>query len=155
MICVLALTATVVMQRPTDIVKWSAEGPAKSVRAGSVVRIALTARVETDWKLYSLAQPKGGPIPLEITLAKDTPFTLASKDIVAPAAKAQNDELFSGGKTQYYESRAAFVVPVTVPKTVPPGDHTVPLEITFQACGKEICLRPFTQRLDVTITVVR
>jgi hypothetical protein len=29
----------------------------------------------------------------------------------------------------------------------------VPLEVTFQACGAELCLRPFTQKLAVEISV--
>lgn len=142
-------------QRPSDIVKWSAEPPEKSVAAGGLARIALTAKVEDGWKLYSLAQPKGGPIPLEIAIAKDAPFTLSAKQIESPAAKVQKDELFAGGHTQYYEKEAAFVLPVAVPKTLAPGSHTVPIEVTFQACGKEICLRPFTQRLEVNVSVVK
>ena len=155
LLCVLALVVTFAGQRPTDIVRWSAEAPAKSVNAGAVAKIGLTARIEDGWKLYALAQPKGGPVPLSITVAKGVPFTLTTKEIVSPAAKAQKDELFSGGNTQYYESEAAFVLPVTVPKSVAPGDHMVPVDVTFQACGKEICLRPFTQRLEVKLTVVK
>ena len=153
--CVLVLAATLAVQRPTDIVKWSAEAPAAGVRAGTVARINLTARVEDGWKLYALSQPKGGPVPLGIAVAKDAPFTLAARQIVAPAPKSQKDELFDGGNTQYYEETASFVLPVTVPKTVAPGEHTVPIDVTFQACGKELCLRPFTQRLDVKVSVVK
>src|SRR5688572_914755 len=151
----LAIASVAAAQRPTDIVKWSAQAPAKPVQVGGVAKVALTAEVEPGWKLYALAQPKGGPVPLSISVPKDVPFTLSTKSIVAPAAKAQKDELFSGGNTQYYESEAAFVLPVAVPKGVAPGDHTVPVDVTFQACGKEICLRPFTQRLEVKLTVVK
>ena len=129
--------------------------PAKPVQVGGVAKVALTAEVEPGWKLYALTQPKGGPVPLAIAVAKNAPFTLSTKEITAPAAKAQKDELFSGGNTQYYESEVAFILPVAVSKTTPPGDHTVPLDVTFQACGKEICLRPFTQRLDVKLTVTK
>jgi DsbC/DsbD-like thiol-disulfide interchange protein len=149
-----ALAVTATAQRPTDIVKWSAEAPSAAVRAGGTAKIALTARIEEGWKLYSLTQPKGGPIPLAIGVAKGAPFTLAAKDITSPPPKVQKDEVFSKD-TQYYEDEAAFVLPVAVPKMVTPGDHTVPVEVTFQACGKEICLRPFTQKLEVKVTVTR
>ena len=155
MTCVLAAAAILAVQRPTDIVKWSAEAPAVAVRAGTIAKINLTAKVEDGWKLYALSQPKGGPIPLGIGVAKDSPFTLAAKQIVAPEPKAQKDELFSGGNTQYYEETASFVLPVTVPKTAAPGEHNVPIDVTFQACGKELCLRPFTQRLEVKVSVVK
>ena len=153
--CVVALAATLAVQRPTDIVKWSAEASGAEVRAGAVATVNLTAKIEDGWKLYALSQPKGGPIPLGISVAKGAPFTLAARQIVAPAAKTQKDELFSGGNTQYYEDTVSFVLPVTVPKTVGPGEQTVPIDVTFQACGKELCLRPFTQRLDVKVSVVK
>lgn len=151
----LAIASVAAAQRPTDIVKWSAQPPSKPVQVGGVAKVALAADIEPGWKLYAMTQPKGGPVPLSITVAKGAPFTLVTKEIVSPAAKAQKDELFSGGNTQYYESDAAFVLPVTVPKSTAPGDHTVPVDVTFQACGKEICLRPFTQRLEVTLTIVK
>ena len=154
-VLLVGLAGTLAGQRPTDIVKWSADAPAAGVRPGTVARIGLTARVENGWKLYALVQPKGGPIPLGIAVAKEAPFTLMPKDIVAPKAKAQQDELFGGGNTQYYEETASFVLPVAVAKTVAPGEHTVPIDVTFQACGKDLCLRPFTQRLDVKISVVK
>lgn len=149
-----ALAAAPAAQRPTDIVKWSTEPPATTVRAGGTAKIALNARIEEGWKLYSLTQPKGGPIPLAIGVAKGAPFTLSAKEITSPAPKVQKDEVFSID-TQYYEDQAAFVLPVAVPKTTTPGEHTVPLEVTFQACGKEICLRPFTQKLEVKVTVAK
>ena len=148
----MALAAPAAAQRPSDIVKWSTEAPSAAVRGGGTAKIGLTARIEEGWKLYSLTQPKGGPIPLAIGVAKGTPFTLAAKDITSPAPKVEKDEVFSKD-TQYYESEAAFVLPVAVPKTVAPGEHVVPFEVTFQACGKEVCLRPFTQKLEVKITV--
>ena len=156
LLVVLALLgATVVAQRPTDIVKWSAEGPTADVRAGEIAKINLTARIEDGWKLYALSQPKGGPIPLSIAVGKGAPFTLAARQIVAPAAKVQKDELFAGGSTQYYEEAVSFVLPVAMPKTAVPGEQTVPIDVMFQACGKELCLRPFTQRLDVKVSVVK
>ena len=53
----------------------------------------------------------------------------------------------------YYENEAAFTVPVNVGTAT--GPQTIPLEVTFQACGAEICLRPFTQKLPVQIEVRR
>jgi DsbC/DsbD-like thiol-disulfide interchange protein len=149
-----ALLLLTPVQRPADIVKWSADAPTAPVRAGGVAKIALTANVEPGWKLYALTQPKGGPVPLAIKVAKDSPFSIVGKNIEPPLPKVQKDESFSLD-TQYYEHEAKFVVPVTVPKTVAAGPQVVPVEVTFQACGESICLRPFTQRLDVKVTVTK
>ena len=151
---VVALMGGLAAQRPADIVKWSAEAPAEPVRAGGVAKVTLTANVEPGWKLYALTQPKGGPIPLAITIAKDSPFSIVGKNIGPPAPKRQKDEVFSL-ETQYYETEAKFTVPVTVGKTVAAGEQAVPVDVTFQACGQSICLRPFTQRVEVRVSVAK
>jgi len=148
----LAIASVAAAQRPTDIVKWTAVAPAKAVQVGGVAKVALTAEVEPGWKLYALTQPKGGPSPLAIKIAKDAPFAIVQKDIARPLPKVQKDDVFSL-ETMYYEHEAEFVVPVSIPKTATPGTQVVPIEVTFQACGQSICLRPFTQRLEVSVSI--
>jgi DsbC/DsbD-like thiol-disulfide interchange protein len=135
-------------------VKWSATAPAGGVRAGSEFVVSLTAKVEPGWKLYALTQPEGGPQKLTIGLAGGAPFTIANKRITGPRAKTLEDETFKMS-THYYESTASFAVPLTVAKTAAPGQTQIPLEVTFQACGDTLCLRPFTQKLGVEILVQR
>jgi thiol:disulfide interchange protein DsbD len=153
LLLLILLTALSTGQRPTDIVRWSAAATSKTVAAGGTARIELTAKIEDGWKLYALSQPKGGPVPLAIALEKGAPFTLVQKQITAPLPKLQKDDNFNL-ETQYYEHEAAFTVPVTIPKTAS-GKQQVPLDVTFQACGASICLRPFTQRINVAISVGR
>ena len=140
-------------QIPTDIVKWSVAGPAKPVAAGSVAKLQLSAEIQEGWKLYALSQSSGGPIPLTIALEKNAPFKLVQKEISGPLPKVQKDSNFNRD-TQFYEREAEFVVPVVVPKTGA-GKKQVPIEVTFQACGAEICLRPFTHKLTADIVVSR
>jgi len=142
------------MQRPGDVVKWSASAPAKPVVAGGEVRIALTAKVEGGWKLYALTQPKGGPLPLSIVTTKGAGFAVDPRNIVGPRPKVLKDENFKLD-TLYYEDEAEFTVPVRIPKTTSAGRQSLSIDVTFQACGESICLRPFTQRVGLDITVVR
>jgi DsbC/DsbD-like thiol-disulfide interchange protein len=139
-------------QRPADVVKWSATGPENPVAAGSEAKIALNAKIESGWKLYALTQPEGGPVKLAIVMAKGAPFTIATKRIVAPLPKVHTDENFKLD-TQFYEADASFTVPVAVPKATVAGPQRIPIDVTFQACGESICLRPFTQHLTVNIIV--
>jgi len=148
----LALVMTPV-QRPTDVVKWSATAPDSPVETGGVAVMKVTAKVQPGWKLYAIEQLPNGPLPLAFEIANGSSFILSQKQIGAPKSKVQKqDETFTID-TRYYENDAAFTLPVTVPPTVRAGSHQVPLEITFQACGAEICLRPFTQKLAVEISV--
>jgi DsbC/DsbD-like thiol-disulfide interchange protein len=140
------------MQRPTDIVKWSATAPTAVAAPGDTVKVSLVARIEPGWKLYALTQPEGGPQKLAIEVASGAPFTISQKQIAGPAPKTLADENFNMS-TQYYEKTASFTVPVTVSNTAAAGRLQIPLEVTFQACGESLCLRPFTQKLDVGLIV--
>ncbi len=138
-------------QRPADIVEWSATPVSAGVTAGDTAKIVLRAQIQSGWKLYALSQPAGGPQKLSIAVAKDAPFTISEKQIVAPPPKKMKDANF-GTDSLYYEKAVELTVPVTVAKGVS-GQVDIPLEITFQACGAELCLRPFTQKLSVPLTV--
>jgi DsbC/DsbD-like thiol-disulfide interchange protein len=138
-------------QRPTDVVQWAATGPTTAVRAGERATIVLRAQIQRGWKLYALTQPPGGPQKLSVAVAKHAPFTVTEKQIVAPAPKKMKDANFDTD-TLYYEKAVELTVPVTVAKTVS-GQVEIPLEVTFQACGAELCLRPFTHKLPVAVTV--
>ena len=48
------------VQRPSDIVRWSAVALAKAVAAGGTAKIELTAKIEDGWKLYALTAAEGG-----------------------------------------------------------------------------------------------
>jgi hypothetical protein len=103
--------------------------------------------------LYALEQPPDGPRPLAFEIARGSAFAISQKQIGAPKAKVQKqDENFSTD-TRYYEHDVVFTVPVNVPRPAAAGPHLAPLEVTFQACGAELCLRPFTQQLPVEISV--
>ena len=149
---VLGAGTSVFAQRPTDVVKWSVTDSVRDVKPGGVVKVALTADVAPGWHLYALTQPKGGPNPLKIAIAKGQPFDIAAADITAPAPAVTKDDNF-GLETRQYDGKVVFTVPVSAARTAPSAQHEVPIEITFQACGNGICLRPFTQTLPVALTV--
>ena len=138
-------------QRPTDVVRWTVGAPAAWTTAGGTLKLTVKADVKDGWKLYALEQPAAGPQPLAFAATK--PFAVQVKSITAPAAKVLKDPQFDAN-TRYYEKAAIFTVPVSIPADLA-GMHEIPLEVTFQACGADICLRPYTQKLPVHIEVRR
>ncbi|MBA3888816.1 MAG: hypothetical protein H0X67_24285 [Acidobacteria bacterium] len=149
---VLLLAATLSAQRPTDVVKWTATAARAEVKAGSIVSIEATADVQPGWYLYGLAQPKGGPIPLNFAGAKGKLFQVQPRGITGPEPVSKDDPVFDL-ETKMHAGRTVFTVPVLVARGVTAGSHTIPIEITFQACGEGICLRPYTQTVQVGISV--
>ena len=149
---VIAAGAHVGAQRPADVVRWSSKATDVAVKAGATVPVEITADVQEGWHLYALSQPKSGPIPLLFAVAKGKPFEIRGKDIVAPKADVVKDPNFDL-ETHQYDGKVTFRIPVSAARTATPGAHSVPVEITFQACGNGICLRPFTQTLPIDVTV--
>lgn len=149
---VVLAAASLAAQRPSDIVKWSAKAPAADVRAGSVVPLEITADVQAGWYLYGLTQPKGGPVPLGFSGAKGKLFQVQPRGVKGPEPIAKDDPIFDL-ETTMHNGKAAFTVPVLVARGVAAGRQTIPIEITFQACGNGICLRPYTHTVRVDVTV--
>lgn len=149
---IVLLAAPLAAQRPTDIVKWSAKAVETEVKPGAVVPIEMTADVQKGWYLYGLAQPKGGPIPLNFAGVKGKLFRVQPKDIKGPDPIVKEDLVFDL-TTRMHEGKAVFSVPVLVARGVAAGQQTVPIEITFQACGNGICLRPYTHTVKVDVVV--
>ena len=141
-------------QRPADVVKWSVE-PVAALTGGATVNVKVTAQVQPGWKLYALEQPAGGPKPLAFALATGSPFEVLARRIAGPKAKVQKQDANFAVDTHYYENEAVFTVPVSLSKTATAGVQEIPLEVTFQACGAELCLRPFTQKLPVKVANAR
>lgn len=148
----LHLAVPLAAQRPDDIVKWSAKPAQAEVKAGAVVAVEVTADVQRGWFLYGLSQPKGGPIPLNFAGAKGKLFQVQPREVKGPEPIAKEDPIFDL-TTEMHEGKATFTVPVLVARGVTAGKQTIPIEVTFQACGNGICLRPFTQTVRVGISV--
>ena len=153
LVFVLCSLLMAVVQRPADVVRWTATAATPSAGPGATLKINVSAKVQSGWKLYALDQPADGPNPLTFGVAKDSGFSITPKQITAPKAKVQNDENF-GLQTRYYENQVSFTVPVATSSSTSGATH-VPLEVTFQACGQNICLRPYTEKLQVPITITR
>lgn len=151
LLLLLAVLSPALGQRPTDVVRWTVTAPGAWTTAGGTLKLQVNAKVQDGWKLYAIDQPTAGPSPLAFVAQK--PFAVVTKSIAAPPAKALKDPLFEG-TTKYYEKDVTITVPVSIPADLA-GIHQIALEVTFQACGADICLRPFTQKLPVQIEVRR
>ena len=150
---VLLLAAPLAAQRPTDVVKWSAKPVEAEIKAGTVVPVEIVADVQKGWYLYGLTQPKGGPLPLNFAGAKGKLFQVQPRGIKGPDPLVKSDPVFNDIETRMHAGRTVFTVPMLVARGVTAGAQTIPIEITFQACGDGICLRPYTHTVNVNVTV--
>ncbi len=153
-LAVLSAAPAGAQQKSEDVVRWSASPPAAAVKPGTTTQVRLKAEILSGWYMYALTQLEGGPPALEIAVAKGQPFTLDRQRIEGPLPEATKG---AAGEPDvfHYDEKVTLSVPLGAPKTLKPGKHTVPIEVTYQVCSGSICLRPATAVLPVQVTVAR
>ena len=134
---------------PTSkIVQWSAVAatPRAAPDGGSVIDVALKANVASGWKLYSLTQKGGGPVPMSVRLDSASGYTIEG-EVTGPAATRDVDPNF-GIETETYQGTPAFTVLIKVPADVD-GSRPIELKVRSQACSDRLCLPARTQTVTV------
>lgn len=145
---VFLFVVSAVAQNPT---KWILESDAKgkSLNAGDTFAVTVRAEVEPGWHLYSLDQPKGGPIATTIKVAEGSQFEIVGKIGEVTKAKVQPDPNFIiDGKpleTKFFTDRAEFSVPLTALSDA--AADSIALDVRFQLCNDTFCLPPRTKRV--------
>ncbi|MEO5859947.1 MAG: cytochrome c biogenesis protein CcdA [Pyrinomonadaceae bacterium] len=150
---ILLFVGSALAQNPT---KWSLSKVdnkperAEGQFAPKLFQVSLKAEVERGWHLYSLEQPKGGPIATTIKVADGSQFEINGNITEATKATVQPDPNFIiDGKaleTRFFVDRAEFVVPVTASDTA--SIDSLGLDVRFQLCNDTFCLPPRTKRVS-------
>lgn len=143
-------------------VQIRAEPAAATVRPGDQAVIAVVFDHAPGWHV-NLNQPvvpkvmEGFvPIPTTIRPVEAEGAGLSFGRIQWPEPyTAQVDFLFTGTPTEYlvYSGQAVAFVPIRVADDAAPGERTIALSITYQACDDATCLPPETVERTVTLTI--
>lgn len=125
-----------------DPVRWSVAVVPTRGGDAEVVTLAVTASIDSGWKVYSLTQTSGGPFPLRIAPGAES-VSLAGA-VTGPAPIVQETSAF-GIPVEVYDGRPRFLVPVRVGSPAPPAGAA--LKVRYQACTETTCLPPRTATL--------
>ncbi len=121
-----------------DPVKWSlAVEPVKAPPGATVVG-RLTATIEPGWHLYSPTTPPG-PISTTISVAPDE--RIAGQKHYQPKPVLKFDPNFNVN-SEFYETKAVFLIPLTLAATAASGHFEVSAQVRYQVCSDRVCLRP-------------
>ncbi len=153
--CWLAIAASAQNLNPIEL---SAKLDPNPVKAGQTAKAVITAKIETNWHLYSLTQPAGGPRATRITIDETGPFKAAGK-ATQPKPKIAADPNFSiPGQppfmTETFDGEAVFTLPIKVAEDAAPGQQKLTIKFYFQVCDDHQCLAPRTKPIEVDVTVV-
>jgi thiol:disulfide interchange protein len=135
--------------RKQDPVHWSATAAATPARTGGTFDVAVSARVDDEWYVYSVTQGPGGPVPTSIAVGPKVLFTRAGA-IRGPAPRSAYDPNFEI-QTEKYEGAFTLTVPVALAASAPRAGATVSIAVTYQACTNRLCLPPQTETLRVPV----
>lgn len=130
-------------------VVWS--GSAAATYPGAKMSVSLVATMDPGWHIYAITQRSGGPVPLQILVAGGQPFALTGA-IKSPAPQVMFDPNF-GIEVQLLDSRAEFVLPISVTPGAAEGRHTLKVDARYQACNASFCLPVRTDVVEVPVTV--
>ncbi len=109
----------------------------------------VNASIDGGWKMYSITQGSGGPIPTRISLGEG-PFTIGG--VSGPKPKVAMDPNF-GINTETYSGGAAFTLNFTANADAPVGEQTLNVNFRFQVCNDTVCLPPKTLKLASAVTI--
>lgn len=119
------------------------------VQPGSEFQIAVVVTIAKGWHVN--ANPTRDPlIPTEITLSEMPNLTFG--DVVYPAGDTLS--LASIGIASVYHDTITFGIPATLIGSAPIEPISLDIEISYQACNDDQCLRPETLNLTLPIDVV-
>lgn len=136
--------------RQTPPVRWTLAALAADgtpVRRGATVTVQLHAAIEPGWHIYSLHEEPGGPMALRISVGPKEPFAM-SGDVDAPAPQSAIDPAF-GMETHFYTGVVGMRILLRATRTTV-GPAAV--DVFYQACTREMCLRPTTEHLTAVVT---
>src|SRR5687768_16974082 len=81
--------------------------------AGQPARLFVTAEIKSGWHVYSITQPKGGPLPSKIKLATSPAYrTLGEFNASPPAAVHRYPDAYGDLPVEEHQSRVTWYVPI-------------------------------------------
>jgi hypothetical protein len=108
-------------------------------------RLYITAEIGEGWHVFSVTQPKGGPLATKITLAASSQFKVLEKSFTAsPPPETRYSDVFPGLPLEEHEHRVVWHVPIELADGVDPADVKIEGKLRAQRCNKENCLPPKT-----------
>lgn len=133
-----------------DPTKWSLQASDEKMKAGDTASVVLSATIEPGWHLYSLDQPKGGPIATTIKVTEGHPVEIL-RTIRTGEPRSQPDPNFIvDGKpltTKYFLDAAEFKIDLKALE--PTVLASTKLDVRFQLCNDTLCLPPRVKRVSI------
>ena len=121
-----------------------------NARAGEVAKVVVTAKMDSEWKIYALRDQGEGPIATRVTVLGD---------IIKDSGLVEEDEpieKYDDGfltETKTHQGGAVFVAPILLKKDISPGVYNLEVVVLFQVCNESLCYPPKEEFITLPITI--
>lgn len=106
-------------------------------------RLYITAEIKKDWHIYSLTQPKGGPLPSKIKLPESPHYKVAGQFKSSPQPTVHlYPEAYGDLPVEEHQGRVTFYAPLEIAKGVDARNLKIDGKLNVQACNADNCLPP-------------
>ncbi|HWA97412.1 MAG TPA: thioredoxin family protein [Pirellulales bacterium] len=104
--------------------------------------LAIHAKIQDHWHIYSTTQPAGGPVRTKITLAAGQPTKLIGEFTADPDPKKHPEPAFGNIIVETHEGEVTWTAPVELPSGADLSSLLIAGKVTVQACTDQNCLPP-------------
>ena len=121
-----------------------------NARAGEVVKVVVTAKMDSEWKIYALRDQGEGPIATRVTVLGE---------IIKDSGLVEEDnpiEKYDDGfltVTKTHQGGAVFTAPILLNEDISPGAYNLEVVVLFQVCNESLCYPPKEEFLSVPIII--
>lgn len=104
--------------------------------------LAITAKIDKGWHIYSITQKRGGPIRTQIKLPKSDDYKLTGEFKPSPAPKSHVDaEIWPDLPLEEHYDRVTWTAPIEIAAGLDPAGLEISGKVFLQACERN-CLPP-------------
>jgi len=121
-----------------------------NARSGEVVKVVVTAEMDSEWKIYALRDQGEGPIATRVTVLGDIIKDSGLVEEAEPIEKYDDGFLTI---TKTHQGGAIFTAPILLNEDIPPGDYNLEVVVLFQVCNESLCYPPKEEFITVPITI--
>ena len=137
--------------RGNEHVAVSARLSQDGVQGGGAMRAALLVTVESGWHVNSSSPADENLIGTAAAFAP--PEGLAVSQVQYPPGIPKKFA-FSDEPLSVYEGTVVILFSVSASAALAPGDYTLRVDVSYQACNNDVCLAPASVRVAVPVRVL-
>ena len=121
------------------------------VRAGEVATIVVTAKMDSEWRIYALRNQGKGPVASKVTLSGEIVKEIGMVIENDPVVKY--DDAFET-TTRTHHGGTSFEAPFIINDKTLAGEQDVQVSVLYQVCNATLCYPPNEEKLITSVNIL-